>query len=138
MGRLDDERGGPPCSPPLVRGDENGTTLVEQTILGPPFCNEHLLVSLRRSFALCRNLARRSAKLLRYATLAFPLAASAQTIVYVDHNAVGSGDGSSWSDAYNDLANALLVAQRDSQVWVAQGSYQPGTSRADMDDSLRD
>ena len=63
--------------------------------------------------------------------LMFPFAASAQTIVYVDHNAVGSGDGSSWSDAYSEVGDALSIAPRDSQVWVAQGSYQPGTSRAD-------
>lgn len=47
----------------------------------------------------------------------------AQT-VFVDANAVGANNGSSWADAYVDLQDALS-ATASGQLWVAQGSYRP-------------
>jgi hypothetical protein len=38
-------------------------------------------------------------------------------------------DGSSWSDAYTNLAVALSVAAAGEQVWVAAGTYRPGADR---------
>jgi hypothetical protein len=41
----------------------------------------------------------------------------------------GTGDGSSWKKATNDLQNALKMAQNGDQIWVAEGLYVPTESR---------
>jgi len=46
-------------------------------------------------------------------------------IIYVDDNAAGANDGSSWSNAFNNLQNALAVALSADDIWVAQGIYKP-------------
>lgn len=50
------------------------------------------------------------------------------TIVYVDVNATGLNNGSSWTDAYTDLQSALIpenICTENIQVWVAAGTYKP-------------
>jgi subtilisin family serine protease len=52
------------------------------------------------------------------------------TIVYVDSNASGTGDGSSWQNAYNELRDALDNIKAGNhicaeQVWTAAGTYKP-------------
>lgn len=49
---------------------------------------------------------------------------------YVDGTATGAADGMSWGDAYIDLQSALLNTEC-SEVWVAEGTYKPGTLRSD-------
>jgi len=46
--------------------------------------------------------------------------------VYVNHSAIGLNDGSSWSNAFTNLQDALDLASNDTQVWVAAGEYKPG------------
>jgi predicted outer membrane repeat protein len=46
-------------------------------------------------------------------------------IIYVDANATGVNDGSSWVDAYNFLQDALMVTEAGDEIWVAQGIYKP-------------
>lgn len=51
----------------------------------------------------------------------------AQTIRYVDQDAVGANNGTSWNDAFVDLEDALLVGQYLDQILIAEGTYTPGS-----------
>jgi len=53
------------------------------------------------------------------------------SILYVNDDAVGSNDGSSWTDAFNDLQDALAIANLGDQIWVAEGIYVPGATVTD-------
>jgi predicted outer membrane repeat protein len=46
-------------------------------------------------------------------------------IIYVDDDATGADDGSSWPDAFHYLQHALQSAEAGDEVRVAQGTYQP-------------
>jgi len=46
-------------------------------------------------------------------------------VLYVDADAAGADDGSSWQDAYLNLSVAIEAAQSGDQVWVAAGIYYP-------------
>jgi len=60
------------------------------------------------------------------------LCASANAaVLYVDANASGAGTGRSWNDAYVDLQEGLANALDSDEIWVAEGSYRPGITRAD-------
>jgi predicted outer membrane repeat protein len=51
--------------------------------------------------------------------------------IYVDANATGTNDGSSWINAYNFLQDALTDARYNTninQIHIAQGTYTPDTS----------
>jgi predicted outer membrane repeat protein len=56
---------------------------------------------------------------------------SASTI-YVNGNATGANDGTSWTDAFVDLQDAIALSIFGDEIWVAQGTYKPttGTSRS--------
>ena len=50
--------------------------------------------------------------------------------IYVDDDAIGAGDGSSWSDALTYLQDALAVASRGDEIRVGQGVYRPDRDEA--------
>ncbi len=52
-------------------------------------------------------------------------------VVYVKHDAVGANTGQSWANAFTNLQSALSTAPMGSEIWVAKGTYWPGTARAD-------
>ncbi len=52
-------------------------------------------------------------------------------ILYVKQNATGNNNGSSWNNAYTDLQNAIAASSFNDEIWVAKGTYTPGTSRSD-------
>ncbi|MGV3460440.1 MAG: T9SS type A sorting domain-containing protein [Flavobacterium sp.] len=52
---------------------------------------------------------------------------SAQTIRYVKPVASGTGDGSSWANASNNLQLMINNSATGNQVWVAAGTYVPGS-----------
>ncbi len=45
--------------------------------------------------------------------------------VYVNQNATGVNDGTSWADAYTELYDAVANAGSSKQIWVATGTYKP-------------
>ncbi len=63
----------------------------------------------------------------------FVLASSIQAQIYVDQSATGSNDGSSWTNAYTDLTDALGASAPNDQIWVAAGTYKPGSGTANID-----
>jgi len=46
-------------------------------------------------------------------------------IIYVDDDASGANNGSSWADAYHYLQDALAAAYSGDEIHVAQGIYKP-------------
>lgn len=46
-------------------------------------------------------------------------------VIYVDSDAIGNNDGSSWESAFNNLQDALAQAENGEEIWVADGTYFP-------------
>jgi predicted outer membrane repeat protein len=49
------------------------------------------------------------------------------TKIYVDQDAAGLNNGTSWEDAYVDLQSALAAAVSGDEIYVAEGIYKPTT-----------
>lgn len=45
------------------------------------------------------------------------------SVYYVDANATGANDGSSWTDAFTNVTDALALTNLNDAVWVAKGTY---------------
>lgn len=60
--------------------------------------------------------------------------------VYVNQNATGLNNGSSWQDAYVDLQNALQLADgvNPMEVWVASGTYYPSPFSTEIPFTIKD
>ena len=57
--------------------------------------------------------------------LAGTTVSAAGSIIFVDANASGANNGTSWADAYVNLQSALAAAVSGKQIWVAAGTYKP-------------
>ena len=49
---------------------------------------------------------------------------------YVKADAIGSGNGTSWTNAYTLLESALTAATSGDQIWVARATYKPASQSA--------
>jgi PKD repeat protein len=61
--------------------------------------------------------------------LLFAIKSNGQNVVYVDQNASGANDGSSWANAYTRIQDALIIPNTGKEIWIAKGTYSPGNSR---------
>ena len=66
----------------------------------------------------------------------YALLAQSTTIRYVDADATGLANGSSWDHAYNDLQSALSVAVSGDEIWVAEGVYYPDQGVGQVEDAV--
>lgn len=48
------------------------------------------------------------------------------TVIFVAQGANGSNDGTSWTDAFSSLQDALAVTSEGDTLWVSEGIYTPG------------
>lgn len=57
--------------------------------------------------------------------------------IYVKADAQGPYKGTSWNDAFDDLQDALNVAQPNTEIWVATGVYTPDRGTGAREASFR-
>src|SRR5574341_640810 len=70
-----------------------------------------------------------------YSNVASATTDACPPILYVDADAVGNNDGSSWFDAFTRLQDALAVSAAGQQIWVAEGVYYPDEGGGQTDNN---
>jgi hypothetical protein len=67
----------------------------------------------------------------------FQASAAEATTWYVDWEAAGANNGTSWTDAFVDLQLALDAATEGDQIWVAEGTYYPSVPHGGSGDRYK-
>jgi gliding motility-associated-like protein len=57
-----------------------------------------------------------------------PPPCSAATRLYVNSNATGANNGTSWANAFTNLQDALNCIDDGEEIWVASGTYHPNSA----------
>ncbi len=57
--------------------------------------------------------------------LLFAFTNQVEAQIYVNQNATGVNNGTSWTDAFTDLQPALAAATTGTQIYIAKGTYKP-------------
>ncbi len=66
-------------------------------------------------------------KIILASTLTFLVNAISAATIYVNQNATGLNNGTSWADAFVDLQDAIGISVFGDEIWVAAGVYKPTT-----------
>ena len=53
-------------------------------------------------------------------------------VIYVRRAATGANNGTSWADAFNDLADGIAVANAGDEIWITKGGYRPDLSSSPL------
>ena len=127
---------------------ESGTFDLAYVIKGEPFANATILSNINYTANALQSLTSLQASTIYNVYLRTPCTSSINSswsspkefrtngITYVNKNATGSNDGTSWVNAYTDLQDALSILQDNGKVWVAQGTYIPGVSNRNSSFSI--
>lgn len=59
------------------------------------------------------------------------------TTYYVNKNATGNGNGTSWTNAFTNIESALTTAIVGDQIWVAAGIYKPAGATYNIPNGIK-
>ncbi|NQY08311.1 MAG: hypothetical protein HRT71_02200 [Flavobacteriales bacterium] len=52
-----------------------------------------------------------------------------RSVIFVDESAAGANDGTTWQNAFTDLQSAVALGSSINEIWIAAGTYTPGSVR---------